>query len=62
MSLTLLDPVRLPPLLGKVGVGLLGLLESADPVPVVADVGVHVDAATGEMQSVRAVDVPWGST
>ena len=46
---------------GRFGVGLLGLLEPVDPVPVDAAVGVHVDVATAEAQVERAVG-PWLST
>ncbi|MBF1636251.1 MAG: hypothetical protein HXO44_05930 [Prevotella sp.] len=44
--------------------GLLGLLEHADPVPVlegaVDEAVEHVDSATAEGQVARAV-APWGS-
>ena len=62
MSLTLLYPVRLPPLLGRVGVGLLELLEPADPEPRVAVDAAHVDAGTVEVQGVRETAGPWVST
>ena len=42
-------------LLGRVGVGLLGLLEPADPEPVFAAVVVvHVDGTIVEVQGERA--------
>ena len=47
---------------GRVGVGLLGLLKPASPVPVVAVAIVHVDATKGEGQVVRVAAVPWVST
>ena len=47
---------------GRFGVGLLGLLEPADPVPVVAGVAEHEDAACVEAQYVREDAVMWGST
>ena len=47
---------------GRVGMGLLGLLEIADPVPAEAVVVVHADAATEEVQGVRVAAVPWVST
>ena len=48
---------------GKFGVGLLGLLEPADPVPVVAAaVAAHADVATVEVQVVRVVAGPREST
>ena len=62
MSLTLLYPVRLSPLFGRIGVGLLGLLEPVDPVPVVAIAVGHVDNATAEGQAVRVAAVPREST
>ena len=40
---------------GRFGVGLLGLLEIADPVPGEAAVGVNVDVATAEAQVERSV-------
>ena len=46
---------------GRVGVGLLGLLEPADPVPVVAFVAVHDDVIFSEVQAER-VAAPWVST
>ena len=55
MSLTLLSPVRLPPLdFPSVsdrwfGVGLLGLLDPVDPTPGVAAVVVQGDDANGEV-------------
>lgn len=42
--------------------GLLGLLEPANPEPALADVVVHADAATVEDQGVREFVVPWVST
>ena len=43
--------------------GLLGLLEPADPVPVAAaEEVVHADAATVEVQAVRVVAVLGVST
>ena len=76
MSLTLLYPVRLPPLyfpsvsdrwFGEGRGGVLkgqahGLLEPADPEPVEAAVVVHADVTTGEVQVVRAAAEPWEST
>lgn len=49
---------------GRVGVGLLGLLEPVDPEPVAAEVvaASHVDVATEEGQVVRAVAGPGVST
>ena len=47
---------------GRFEVGLLGLLEPADPVPEVAVDAGHVDIVTGEGQVARAAAVPWGST
>ena len=47
---------------GRVGVGLLGLLEPADPEPAVAVAVEHEDATTAEAQVVRTAAVPWGST
>ena len=47
---------------GRFGVGLLGLLEPADPEPVLAGVVAHADAATVEAQVVRADVVLWVST
>ena len=47
---------------GRVGVGLLGLLELADAVPLAAAVGDHVGGTTVDVQVVRAVDVPRVST
>ena len=38
---------------GRFGVGLLGLLEPANPVPVVAGVAVHSDVDPAEVQVVR---------
>ena len=40
-------------LLGRVGVGLLGLLERSCPHPVVAVIGLHTDATTVEAHAVR---------
>ena len=71
MSLTLLYPVGRPPFTslwsvtvgsGRFGVGLLGLLEPADSEPEVAAIVEHADPATIEVQVVRAVTGPWGST
>ena len=68
MSLTLLYPVRLPPLYFPsvsdrwFGVGLLGLLEPADPEPRVAVDAAHIDAGTVEVQGVRVTAAPWVST
>ena len=42
--------------------GLLGLLEPADPDPVAAVDAAHADEITLEAQGVRVVDVPWVST
>ena len=42
--------------------GLLGLLEPADPEPVVAGVVAHADAGTVEGQVVRTVAALWVST
>ena len=39
-----------------------GLLEPADPPPLVAVAVVHVDVTTGEVQGVREVAVLWVST
>ena len=50
------------PLLGRVGVGLLGLLEIADLEPGDAAVVTHGDAATAEAQAARAVATQWVST
>ena len=48
---------------GRVGMGLLGLLEIADPAPVAADVAVHDDSATAvEVQVERVAAVRWVST
>ena len=48
---------------GRVGVGLLGLLETASPVPVVtAEVAAHFDEAIAEEQVVREDVVRWAST
>ena len=47
---------------GRVGVGLLELLEPADPEPEGAAIVEHADPATIEEQVVRAVTGPWGST
>ena len=48
---------------GRFGVGLLGLLEIADPAPVAADVAVHDDSATAvEVQVERVAAVRWVST
>ena len=48
---------------GRVGMGLLGLLEIADPAPVAADVAVHDDGATAvEVQVERVAAVRWVST
>ena len=71
MSLTLLYPVRLPPLyfpsvsdrwFGEGRGGLLGLLESADPQPAVAGGAAHLDEATVEVQGVRVGAGPCVST
>ena len=43
---------------GRVGVELLGLLKTADSVPVAAVVVAHPDAIKIEVQAVRAVAVP----
>ena len=42
--------------------GVLGLLEPANPEPVLAAEVVHVDFTTVEDQAVRAVAEPWVST
>ena len=47
---------------GRVGVGLLGLLETVDPVPAVAAVVVHHDFATAEGQAARVAAGPCVST
>ena len=47
---------------GSGRVGLLGLLEPADSEPEVAAIVEHADPATIEVQVVRAVTGPWGST
>ena len=47
---------------GRFGVGLLGLLEHADPEPVGAAAVVHGDVATVEVQVVRVVAVKWDRT
>ena len=47
---------------GRVGVGLLGLLEAADPEPPIAVDAAHVDAGTVEVQGVRETAGPWVST
>ena len=71
MSLTLLYPVRRSPFtslwsvtvgLGRVGVGLLGLLEPVDPEPGGAVEVVHVDHTSAEVQAVRGPAVLWVST
>ena len=43
---------------GRVGVELLGLLKTADSVPVAAVVVAHPDVIKIEVQAVRAVAVP----
>ena len=47
---------------GRVRVGLLGLLETVDPVPAVAAVVVHHDFATAEGQAARVAAGPCVST
>ena len=48
---------------GRVGVELLGLLKTADSVPVVtAEVAAHFDEAIAEEQVVREDVVRWAST
>ena len=47
---------------GRVGVGLLGLLELADPVPAVAAAAGRDYVVNVERQAVRGVAVPWDST
>ena len=39
-----------------------GLLEPADPDPVVAEVGLHVDVTTVEVQVVRELAARWVTT
>ena len=47
MSLILLYPIRLPPRLGRIGVGLLGLLERAGAEHVIAEShGGHSEVTT----------------